>query len=79
MSDADKKLMSAAVNAVDTIDAIYRWIDMIEAEGGATSIAGVAKCNAFLLSMKKNRSRTMELVVKPLRAAVKAQRDGMSR
>ena len=73
---ANDKLLTAAVNAAATIDAIYQWIDMIEAEGGATSIAGVAKCHAFLASMKKNRVRTADLVVKPLREAISDREGG---
>ena len=66
MSDTEKALANAAA----TIGAIYQWIDMIEAAGGATSISGVAKCNAFLASMKKNRARTETLIMEPARAAL---------
>jgi hypothetical protein len=43
---------------------------MVEAEGGATSIAGVAKCHAMLKSLRKNADRTEQLVMKPLREAI---------
>lgn len=62
--------ITALSNAAATIGAIYQWIDQIEEAGGATSISGVAKCNAFLASMKKNRARMETLVMEPARAAV---------
>ena len=64
----DTTLLKAAVNASNTIHAIYQWVDMIEAEGGASTISGVAKCHAFLTSMKKNKSRLDSLVMSPLKA-----------
>jgi len=65
------KLLSAAVNAAATIDAIYQWVDMVDAEGGATNIAGVAKCHAMLKSLRNNRARTDKLIMEPLRQAIK--------
>lgn len=62
--------ITALANAAATIGAIYQWLDQIEEAGGATSISGVAKCNAFLASMKKNRARMETLVMEPARAAV---------
>lgn len=73
---SNENLLKAASNAAATIEAIYKWIDMIEAEGGATSIAGVAKCHAFLISMNKNRSRTETLIMKPVREAIAAHKGG---
>ena len=60
----------ALANAAAMIHAIYQWIDQIEEAGGATSISGVAKCNAFLASMKKNRARTDELIMRPAQKAL---------
>lgn len=60
----------ALAKAAATIQAFYQWIDMIEEAGGATTISGVAKCNAFLASMKKNRSRVEQLVMEPARTAL---------
>lgn len=60
----------ALANAAATIGAIYQWIDQIDQAGGATSISGVAKCNAFLASMKKNRARMDKLVIDPANTAV---------
>jgi tRNA G37 N-methylase TrmD len=62
----DTPLLWAAISASNTIRGIYQWVDMIEAEGGAGTISGVAKCHAFLTSMKKNRSRLDSLVMSPL-------------
>jgi hypothetical protein len=62
----DTTLLKAAVNASNTIHGIYQWVDMIEAEGGTSTISGVAKCHAFLTSMKKNKSRLDSLVMSPL-------------
>ena len=62
--------IAALANAAATIAAIYQWLDQIEEAGGATSISGVAKCNAFLASMKKNRARMETLVMEPACAAL---------
>lgn len=66
----NEELLNAAKNAAATIAAIYQWLEMVEKEGGATSIAGVAKCNAMLKSLRKNADRTEQLVMAPLRAAI---------
>ena len=63
MSD---NLVKAAVNASNTIHSIYQWIDMIDEAGGTTSIAGIAKCQAFMTSMKNNKSRIDKSVMEPL-------------
>jgi hypothetical protein len=68
---ADEKLLKAAMNAAATIGAIYQWLEMVEKAGGATSIEGVAKCNAMLASLRKNAGRTEKLVMQPLREAIK--------
>jgi hypothetical protein len=62
----DTTLLRAAISASNTLHGIYQWVDMIEAEGGAGTISGVAKCHAFLTSLKKNRSRLDSLVMSPL-------------
>lgn len=66
----DNKLLHAADNAAATLGAIYKWVDMIDAEGGATTVAGVAKCHAMLASLRKNRKRFEDLVLKPVLAAI---------
>lgn len=66
----DKELLKAATNAAATIDAIYQWLDRVEKAGGASSISGVAECNAMLKSLRKNADRTEKLVMEPLRAAI---------
>ena len=66
----DKELLTAAHRAAATLQAMYQWLDMVDAEGGATTIAGVAKCHAMLASMRKNRARFDELIAKPLNAAI---------
>ena len=68
----DEKLLNAAKNAALTIGAIYEWLDRVEKAGGATSISGVAACNAMLTSLRKNADRTEKLVMKPLREAIEA-------
>jgi len=73
----DKALLSAAVNAHNTIEAIYKWIDMVDAAGGLTCIDGVAKCHAMLTSLKSQRARLDRLITEPLSAAIKeAKQDG---
>ena len=67
-----KELLTAAKNAAAVIVAHYQWLERVEDAGGATSIAGVAKCNAMLLSLRKNADRTEKLVMEPLRAAIAA-------
>ena len=67
MSD---ELMRAALNAAATLDAVYQWVDRVEAAGGATSIQGVAACHAMLTSLKKNRTRCETLIMAPLRAQI---------
>lgn len=64
------ELLKSAINAAATLQAVYQWIDQINDAGGAVSISGVAKCNAFLKSMEKNRARAETLVMEPLRAAI---------
>lgn len=66
----DKNLLKAAVNAGATISAVYQWLERIEKAGGATSIAGIAECNAMLKSLRKNADRTEALVMVPLRRAI---------
>jgi hypothetical protein len=66
----DTELLNAAKNAAATIAAIYQWLDRVEKAGGATSISGVASCNAMLTSLRKNADRTETLVMVPLRAAI---------
>jgi hypothetical protein len=66
-------LIKAAVNASNTIHAIYQWVEKIEAAGGAHQMSGVAACHAFLESMKKQRSRIDRLVMAPLEAEIAAK------
>ena len=65
-------LLTAAKNAAATIAAIYQWLERVEKAGGATSISGVAACNAMLTSLRKNADRTETLVMEPLRRAIAA-------
>lgn len=66
----ETELLNAAKNAAATIAAIYQWLERVEKAGGATSISGVAECNAMLKSLRKNADRTEQLVMAPLRAAI---------
>lgn len=68
--DGDGELLNAARNAAAVIGAVYQWLERVEAAGGATSISGVAACNAMLKSLRKNAERNEQLVLAPLRAAI---------
>lgn len=68
----DDPLMKAARNAAATLQAVYEWIDMVNDAGGVMSLAGVAKCHIFIMSMNKNRERCQKLVLDPLNDAIKA-------
>lgn len=70
MKTTDPDLLAAAKNAAATIMAIYEWLDRVEKAGGATSISGVAACNAMLTSLRKNAGRTETLIMAPLRKAI---------
>lgn len=68
---SDDKLLKAAANAAATIGAFYVWFDRVEAAGGATSLEGVAACNAMLKSLRSQRPRIEKLIMEPLREALK--------
>ena len=68
--DCDMELLKAARNAAAVIGAVYQWLERVEAAGGATSLSGVAACNAMLKSLRKNAARNEQLVMEPLRAAI---------
>ena len=68
--DEQTKLLEAARNAAAMIGAVYQWVDMVKAAGGPTCISGIAKCNAMIGSLEKNRARTNSLVMDPLIAAI---------
>lgn len=70
MSSEKNELLEAAKIAAATIGAVYEWLDRVEEAGGATSISGVAACNAMLTSLRKNAPRVEKLVMEPLRAAI---------
>ena len=72
MSD---ELLKAAINAQNTISAVYAWVDRVEKAGGATSISGIAECHAMLKSLKSQRARLDKLITEPLDAAIKAARE----
>lgn len=67
VTDVNEALLKAASNAAATISAIYQWLERAEKAGGATSISGLAECNAMLKSLRKNADRTENLVMAPLR------------
>lgn len=67
-----KELLNAAANAAAMIDAVYQWVDRVNEAGGATSISGIAACNAMIKSLEKNRARTVTLIIEPLAKAVEA-------
>ena len=66
----DPTLLDPAKSAALTIGAIYEWLERVEKAGGATSISGVASCNAMLTSLRKNAPRVEASVMVPLRAAI---------
>lgn len=66
----EKPIRDAALVAAAMLDAVYQWVDRVEKAGGTTCIAGIAECHAMLTSLKKNRKRTEDLVIAPLRKAI---------
>lgn len=70
MSDVNDDLLKAATNAAAMLGAVYEWLDRVQANGGATSLAGVASCNAMLKSLEGNRARAQKLVMEPLNAVL---------
>jgi hypothetical protein len=65
-------LVKAAVNAHNTIEAFYKWVDRVEEAGGTTSIEGIAVAHAMFKSLKSNRSRLDKLITEPLQSAIGA-------
>ena len=63
-------LVKAAVLAHNTIEAIYQWVDRVEAAGGTTSIEGIAVAHAMFKSLKNNRGRLDKLITEPLEKAL---------
>ena len=63
-------VLKAAQNAAAMLGAVYQWLDQVNAAGGATNIAGIAKCHAMIKSLEKNRERAETLVMAPLRKAI---------
>lgn len=70
--EREADLLKAAANAGAMLGAVYDFVDQIDKLGGATSIAGIAKCHAMLTSLKSNRARAETLVMAPLREALEA-------
>lgn len=71
----DDGLLDAAVAAALYLDAVYQWLDRVEAAGGATSIEGVAVCHAFLKSLSNNRERAARLVMEPLKRRIELAKE----
>jgi hypothetical protein len=71
-TNAQPDLLDAAVKAHSTIEAFYKWVEMVDEAGGLTSIAGVARAHAMFASLKKNRARIDTLVTDPLLKAIEA-------
>lgn len=68
--DSEIEVMrSALLNAAAGLNAVYQWVDRVNEAGGATSISGVAACNAMLKSLESNRARFDALIIKPAIAA----------
>lgn len=78
MMASDSELLKAATAAAAMLGAVYEWLDRVNAAGGATSISGVASCNAMLKSLEGNRARAEKLVMAPLRAAIAQAGDPQS-
>lgn len=66
----DKELLTAASNAAALLGTVYQLLDRVQANGGATSISGIASCNAMIKSLEANRSLAETLVMEPLRQAL---------
>ena len=73
MGSSDEKLRIAATNAAAVIASFYEWIDRIEANGGTASLSGIASCHAFVESMKKNRRRVDDLILKSVSKAIESR------
>ena len=69
MADKDP-LYTAAINAAAVITAVYTWLERVEKAGGATSISGVAECNAMLKSLRANATRVDTQIIQPLTKAI---------
>ena len=70
LAAAAPELCEALNNALATLKAIYQWLDKVNDAGGATSINGVAACNAMLKSLNGNRDRFQKLIVDSGNAAL---------
>ena len=62
----DKTDLELATNAATTLMALYEWHDRVTANGGTTSISGIASAHAMHASMDKNRKRLFNLIVTPI-------------
>lgn len=67
---SDDELLKAAANAAAVLGAVYEWVDRVQDNGGAGSIAGISTCHAMIKSLEGNRARCEKLVMEPLRAAL---------
>lgn len=65
-NEVGPELLKAAQQAAALITALYQFAETAD----AVSIPGIARCNAMLESMKKNRARTEALVMEPIRDAI---------
>lgn len=66
-------LLRAATNAAAMLGVVYEWLDKIKANGGPTSLSGIASCHAMMKSLEANRARVEKLVMEPLRAAIRGK------
>ena len=66
----NEDLVKSATHAAAVIGAIYQWADAVKEAGGPASLPGIAKAKAMLDSLEKNRARTEQLVMEPLRRAL---------
>jgi len=64
--------LNAARNAQAALNAVYQWVDRVEAAGGVTCLSGVAEAHAMMKSLKGQIKRMDSLITEPLIAAIKA-------
>lgn len=77
--DALRKELAEAVthcvNSAAVLASMYEWADRVEAAGGTGCLSGMAAAHAMMASIKKNRRRAEDLVLRPAAAFVSRQKE----
>ena len=69
---APNDIKSAAITALQVIDAIYEWHKRVDDAGGTACISGIAAAHAMHNSLTAQKPRIDKLIVKPLADAISA-------